>query len=40
MNLEVIMTSLRDKRCQSLLSQEDKNRKIKVIDLSIENCFD
>ena len=39
MNLELVMTSLGDKRCQSLLSQEDKNCKIKVIDLSIENCF-
>ena len=33
------MTSLGDKGCQRLLSQEDKNCKIKVIDLS-EKYFD
>ena len=34
------MTSLADKGLQSLLTQGDKNYKIKVIDLSIEKCFD
>lgn len=36
MDLESTMTSLRDKRCQCLLSKNNKNSKIKVIDLTIE----
>ena len=33
------MKLLQDKRCQSLLSQEEKNCKIKDIDLFIEKFF-
>ena len=40
MNKGLIMTSLGDKEYQSLLSQGNKNCKIKVNNLSFEKCFD
>lgn len=38
-NLGLTMTLLEDRECQYLLNQEDKNRKIEVIDISIENLL-
>lgn len=38
-NLGLTMTLLEDRECQYLLNQEDNNRKIEVIDISIENLL-
>ena len=39
MNLGSTMMSLRDKCCQSILSQRDKYCKVRIIDLSFDNIL-